>query len=659
MGQMVGGRGLKDSFKVSRDVREIMERLKAERKRPPGLYERICHLGHRLFKSITKEMGLEEDTIKQLSWAGYRLTPSEWWSGFLFLLLTPIILAVAGFIVSIVLGVGILTIWYLPVLGFALGGLLSAAFYFYPTSAASVQKTEAQSKAIETAMLLSFALYHRSDLRGAVVFAANSSDGKLAEDLQKGLLELDQKHSYDSVRQLLISIAHNWREIDEGARRAIFDILRSTGQQSEAARRQDVAQAPERVLQSSEEQLDTRLDALVMPTMTFMVFGSLAIVGIIGLSPVFGLVGLNFIDLKFFILVAVALVVSFLAFTMYIGRQRPATIPPPKIPDDDPRLPPPGKARILGRDIPIWILPVVIAGILITPGVLYFAGIYTSVPLIGGLNSFWIIWGVAAGISVYAYLRVGPRAKIREEVQEETRDWSMALNTMGSLVIDGRPMHQAMKETSSLMEGSKVGEELQEMSSTMEKFSTGARDALFQRGVVERIYNPLIVTMLDVITQIKRGSEAAAGHASMMAANFLDTLHEVEQRFQKRVGDATSNLWMMAVILLPIVCALSVWVMEFLSDISLTIGGQAAGAGLANFPFVTGMMESGELVILKLIMGLTSIALGMVVVRHIAVIRAGSDPIEFWKTTTQTVLVIAIIFTLAYIGLGFLNVTGT
>ncbi|MBS3815674.1 MAG: hypothetical protein KGY45_03830 [Hadesarchaea archaeon] len=648
---------MKESFQVSRDVREILEKLKEEEKRPPGLYERISHLGHKLFKGITKDMELTEEKLRQLAWAGYRLTPSEWWSGFLFLLLTPIILALIGFIIAIPLGFGILSIWYLPLTGFILGGLLSMTFYSYPASLEGLKKTDAQAKAIETTMLLSFALHHRSDLRGAVVFAANSSEGKLAEDLQKGLLELDQKHNYESVRQLLVSIAHKWREIDEGARRAIFDILRSTGQRDEAARRQDVAKAPQRVLQSSEEQLDTRLDDLVMPTMTFMVFGSLAIVGVIGLSPVFGLVGLNFIDLKFFALVAIGLVVAFLAFTTYIGRQRPATIPPPKIPSDDPRVPPEGKARVLGFDLPLLLIPILVGGIITIPGLLYFAGIQASNPIIESLNSFWIIWGVAAGISTYAYLRVGPRAKIRDENRKETRDWSMALNTMGSFIIDGRPMHQAMKETSNLMGGTGVSDQLKEMSSTMERFSTTARDSLFQRGVIERIYNPLIVTMLDVITQIKRSSESAAGHACMMAANFLDTLHEVEQRFRKRVGDATSNLWMMAVILLPIVCALSVWVMEFLSGISLTISSQAASAGLANFPFVTVMMETSELVLLKLIMGLTAIALGIVVIRHIAVIRAGRDPVEFWKSVAPTVISITIVFTIAYIGLGFLNVT--
>ena len=95
-----------------------------------------------------------------------------------------------------------------------------------------------------------------------------------------------------------------------------------------------------------------------------------------------------------------------------------------------------------------------------------------------------------------------------------------------------------------------------------------------------------------------------------------------------------------------------------MSEISLTVESQAASAGLVNIPFLTGMMESSELALLKLVMGLTTIALALVVARHIATIRGGRDPIEFWKTVAPTVLASAAIFTGAYIGFGVLKVVG-
>lgn len=297
--------------------------------------------------------------------------------------------------------------------------------------------------------------------------------------------------------------------------------------------------------------------------------------------------------------------------------------------------------------------------VLALPGIFYLSGTFTFSPMISGPNTFWIIWAVAGAMAVYAYLRVGPRAEIREEVRKATEDWTMALNTIGSRVLDGRPMKQAMKETSEMMPEAEVGKQLKQTTATMEKFSVDPNYALFEAGIAERIYNPLITSFLGVITRIKKGSEEAAGRASMMAAEFLDTLGGVERRFKEKVGDATGNLWLMAIILLPVVCALSVWIMDFMGEISISAGAAAEGAGLANIPILATAMESVEIALLKLVMGLMVIALVLIIIRHVAIIRSGRDPIEFWNAVPMAVLAATAIYTLAYLGFGLLNVIGT
>jgi len=59
--------------------------------------------------------------------------------------------------------------------------------------------------------------------------------------------------------------------------------------------------------------------------------------------------------------------------------------------------------------------------------------------------------------------------------------------------------------------------------------------------------------------------------------------------------------------------------------------------------------------LLKLVMGLTAIALALVVARYIAVIRAGHDRVEFWSTAGKTILASTAVFTAAYIGFGFIS----
>ncbi|KXB04747.1 hypothetical protein AKJ50_02050 [candidate division MSBL1 archaeon SCGC-AAA382A13] len=642
---------------TSRDVREILEEVEKQKQESLNLYEKICRLSEKLFGNITKDMEMSKELRKQISWTGLRVTPSEWWSGFLSVLLFPIIFTLMPFLILILLESTVMTLWYLPLLGFVLSGLSGASFYFYPVNLADVKKSEAQSRAIETIMLMSFYLHHSSDLRGAIVFAADSSEGRLAEEIRKNLLELDQKHSYESIRQLLTHLAHNWKNIDEGVRRAIFDILRSTSQSEESLRRQDVIKAPNRVLKNTERELEDKLNALVMPTMTFMVFGSLAIVGAIGLSPIFGMIGMNFIDIRFFGLVSCAIVAGFLAFTVFIGRRRPATIPPPKISTDDSRLPPAGKIEVFNQFVPIWIPTMLVFLIISLPGIMYLIG-FTSYSIISGFNTFWLLWGITGSFSLYAYLKVKPRAKLREKVKEISKDWTMSLNIIGSRIIDGKPMKEAMSETSEIMSESETGKVLKQATLVMDKFSMDPNYVFFRTGIFKKVYNPLVGSLLEVITRIKRNSEKASGRASMQAAEFLETLNEVEYRFNRKITDSTGNLWLMGIILLPVVCALSVWIMNFMSELSLTIGTSVEKAGLANIPLLTSSLESQEIALLKLIMGLTVVALVLIIARHISVIETGKDSIAFWNKIPLTVLSATSIYTLAYFGFNFLNIVG-
>ena len=638
---------LPERFPIPSDVRSALERIAGPKKK--NFYERFCGAGTRIFGRFTKKTKLSEQTLRDLKDAKLRVKPNEWAAGMLLSTLLPAVPCFLLWLGLVLLGGDLMGLFYLPLSGLLLGGLCMMAFQSYPSSAAASRKSEAQSRAISTVMLLSFSLYHRPDLRGAAVHAADASEGKLAEDLQKGLLELDERRRYETVRHLLTVIASEWGEIDESTRQAIFDLLRSTGAKEEAARLADVAKAPERILEGAEEQLTRRLNSLVMPTLAFLTFSSLAIICAVGLSPVFGVIGMQFVDLKFFILISAALLVGFLTFTLYMGKRRPVTIQLPEIPADDPRLPPRGKVRVLGKLVPAWLPPLLVFGALAWPGVLYLLGVTTG-PLdviVLSFTTLWLVWATAAAIAVYAYLYSSRRVKLREEERRKLADWGNALNTMGSRMLDGKPAAQAMNEAAELMAGSPLAEQLRDTSARMERYGVDMHQALFERGAARRIYNPLIRSFLSIVSRIRRDSEAAAGRACMMAAEFLRTLHRVEHRFRERIDEAMGNLWLVAVVLIPVVCAMSVWVMDFMSGMKFTLAAQTAAAGVVGMPFLLGAMEAGELALLRLVMGLTAVGLGAIIARYIASIRAGGDRVELGSAISKSVLASAAIFTAA------------
>lgn len=623
---------------------------KRRQSKPRHIYELFCRFSEKILGPLTRNMKISDETSKILQMAEIHLSSSAWLAGFFLSVLAPVTIALLLWLL-LSPNMDLLALWYTPLLGLVIGILCGSFFYLYPISLAEAGRIETQSRAIYTIMLISFFLHQKPDLRGAVVFAADMEKGRLADDLRKGLIELDNKRKYESVRHLLTTLAHEWGEIDEGLRTAIFDILRSTGQKEESARVHDLIQAPKRLLESNEAQLMARLNSLVLPTMAFVVFSSLIIVAAIGLSPLFSVIGLHLMDLRFYILVALSIVLGFLTATFYLSKRRPVIFPHAEIDWDDPRL----SARrngIINR-MPPWLPSLLLFTILSFPAFAYYADHELAMfcPFAHELNTFWIIWATCAAISVYAYLYSRERAKIRAEERKTNADWEVALNTIGSRVIDGKSMHRAILETAELMPNTDVSDQLRKIGVSVEKLSTDMGSVLTEFGFVRRIWNPLISSFMTIISQIRRGSETTAGRACMLAADFLEMLRTVEGRFRDRMDEALGNLWLVAAILLPVTCAMSVWVIELMSGISLSISHNAIEIGISSIPFLAPSFGEKELAFLKLIMGLMTITLSIIFSRYIAIIRAGNDKVEFWGTVAKTLVLAITIFTSSYFGL--------
>jgi hypothetical protein len=636
-----GLRPLPESFPLPEDVRAAVERLVKRRR---TRYEKFCGLGARIFGRLLRGARITEKSRKEISEAGLSLSAEEWLGGTLLSLCAPAITCIVVWLLFSLLGSDPLTLLYLPLAGIFLGGFSMLVFQAYPSYIAASRRSDAQGRAILTVMLLSFSLYHRPDLRGAVVQAADSTGGKLAEDMQKGLLELDERKKYETVRHLLTTIANEWGEIDDSVRQAIFDLLRSTGTRDESARIMDISRAPARVLEGMEEQLTRRLGSLIMPTLAFLTFSSLAIVGVIGLSPVFGVIGASALDIKFFILMCSLLALSFWAFTVYMGRERPVTVQIPEPPPEDPRLPPPGKFLIGKRKVPMLLPPVLLFIALSIPGVLHVLGLREGVAgaIAGSLNVSWFTWAFAGAIALYGYLYYSPRVRVREEERRRIQDWGNALNTMGSRMLDGKPVSSAMYEAGTMMDGSPLAEQLKSASIRIERYGMNLMDALFGKKVRG---TGIVESFLSAISRIKSESGLAAGRACMTAAEFLRTLHRVERNFRERIGEALSNLWLVAVVLIPVVCAMSVWVMDFMTGLSLRVAAQASAAGVSGMPLIFGVMGTGDLAVLRLLMGCTAVLLGIIVAMYIARIRGGSDRVEMWSSVSRSSLLSAAVFT--------------
>ncbi|MEM2866463.1 MAG: hypothetical protein QW098_04920 [Candidatus Hadarchaeales archaeon] len=592
----------------------------------PGLslYRAHCRFWRRV-TGIRGE-GLSPSTLEALREA--EVEPGEFLAGFLASLLLP-------FLPLLPLALLSSFPWYLPSLSLCSSLLLGLLFYLYPFHLQGLRRSKAREEAVNTVMVLSFALHSRPDLRGAVLQAAQG-EGRLAEDLRRGMVEVERRR-YGSTRELLTHLAGKWGRVDEGVRTALFDILRSTGEREEALRLRDLSRAPERLLESREAFLRRELEQLVPLTAAFVIFGSLLIVVGIGLSPLFGMAGMG-LGLRFFLPLCLLVLLSFWIFCLYAGGKRPPTLPPPE-------LPPGPKGPLL------LLAPLCLFLLLSSP---FFLHVWRGW---GWGDSLWVIWGAAGALYLHATLSLGPRTRLREEERRKLGDWEVALGTMGSRMLDGKSMGEALRETAELMEGSELSEQLEEVARTQERLGVGVGEALFGRGRQgERIRSSLVRSFLKVIVEVRRTSEQAAGRACMLAGEFLGMLRRVERRFREEMDESLGNLGLMAMLLIPLVCAMSLWATGLLSGVSLLVRERAAGAGLASFPFLPGMVEAGELVLLKLALGLTSLLLSLLLAWYLSLLRTGGEEVEFLLTARRMVLVSALVFTSSYLLLSLVSV---
>jgi hypothetical protein len=230
---------------------------------------------------------------------------------------------------------------------------------------------------------------------------------------------------------------------------------------------------------------------------------------------------------------------------------------------------------------------------------------------------------------------------LRDEERRKVSDWANAFNTIGSRMLDGKSAQRALAETAELMKGSALAQELSIASSKMRDFGLSLEEAVVGR----RRYNRMVLGFLRIISRIRKDNEMAAGRACMLAADFLRTLQRVERRFREKIGEAMSNLWLVATVLIPVVCAMAVWVMNFMSGMKYTILSQAEAAGISGIPLMLGAMEATELSLLRLLMGLTAIVLSAIIGRYIAVIRAPRDSVELWSSVAKSTLLSMVVFT--------------
>lgn len=173
-----------------------------------------------------------------------------------------------------------------------------------------------------------------------------------------------------------------------------------------------------------------------------------------------------------------------------------------------------------------------------------------------------------------------------------------------------------------------VGPQLRKVYALMQAKSLDPYRAFFEEGNAPS--DPLASGILEASLALRRRSEAAAASALRATSEMVRRLEREERRFSERMREAVSNLWMICLVLLPLVCSVSVWVVGTFTKLA---------SSLPQGFFFSPSLSSTELPLLSLLMGFLSPALSLSVARYIAGITLPGDGIELASCVGRVSLV--------------------
>jgi hypothetical protein len=543
-------------------------------------YTGFCRLARRVIP--VKGYRLAEETRRDLKRAELHLQDEEFAAGLLLSLLLPLA-------VLLLFCLFFSFLWEpASVLILLLSGLLLLClpsflfFQLYPSMLSGEKMSRARGNAILTLLVLCFNLFHQPDLRKAMT-QASKVGGRLSSDLKRALLSLE-RGEFREAREALLHLSKQWAELDETVSESLLDVLRSQTSPDEASRRASLERTVSRLIGEVESEAEEGLGKMVSPTVYFLSFGSLAVVLVIGLSPLFGMLGLGGISLPFYLLSVGCLAMVFWIFTSLALRKRPLLLAAPPT-----ALGPASKALLLS-----------------TLSFLLFLPLASRSPL-------WLVLAAGISLAVFCFLRIGSALKSRKKEERLRQEWRKLISFLGEKMGEGRTFTEALREASTLFR--EVGPELRESLALMQAKSLDPYSAFFEEGKAPK--DPLISGLLETSLELRRRSEAAAGGALQGASEMVERLGRAERRFRERMREAVSNLWMISVVLLPLVCSVSVWVVGTFTRLTSTLP--------TEWSLLSPGLTPAELTLFPLLVGLLSLVLSLTVARYIAGMTAPGD----------------------------------
>lgn len=609
------------------------------------------------FKKKSKD-SLSQEFLDSLNFCGFEIEPYE-----------PQILAISGALISFIL----LLIVDVFLFSFSVFGSMTIAvitittvlipvtvlFYLseYPKTQAKFIKIRSLGDIPEILSYIVMSMKLVSNMELAISFAAENSSRPLASDMRKLIWDMHVR-VYSSMDDALIAFANQWGRNSEYFKRALHLVKSSTNEPDEAQRVITLNKSLDIVLEGTRKMMEGFAARLKTPTYILYSIFILIPLALVALLPALTIVGVHIEPVILILIYDLILPIITFAYAQYILLQRPATFPPPRIPDEHPRL-----VNIRYRKNLVMVVSLIVAVCISASGFMWLSlgnpgGIISTGAMDGYISVFFpFIWGITAFITIYALGVYTPYKNIRDEIKEIESQFADALFVLGRRITEGRSPEWAFMQTAQTMKGSLIGETFEDVARNLSILRTTLIGAIFDKeyGAFRNIYSERVHTTMHLFTKSVYKSHTAAGIAIVKLADHLKELQEVEENIKRSLYDVTSTMRSTAILFAPLIGGITLALSEVIQKILENIAHEASklpddiGMGAIMEDVGSGMEQSISPDVFMFSIGFYMIILVVILVRFAGGIEYGEDKAQFMYDLGSLLPVSILVFTLSVV----------
>ncbi|MCX6815665.1 MAG: hypothetical protein NT120_02345 [Candidatus Aenigmarchaeota archaeon] len=624
---------------ISREYK-IYQEEERQASLPRTLYEKACNKSEKIIKA-KPDAKTKQKLDEAIEFSHLKITPE----GVVSLTVVYLLLVIIPTLFLIILNI-VTTKVGLP-FGYGVTALMLELFflfyiYVYPFNLKKRYEMSVGSDVVTFVIYIIMFMRNTPSLEGAVKFAAEHITGDLGYELKKLLWDVEVGN-YLSMEDAILDYSKKWtknRPFIESVQ-LVITSLRQMGPK----RIEMLDEAVNIILDGNREQARDFNQKLKLPV---------TIVNALGIIlPVMGLVMFPIIAVflkveAMFLFVGYDVILPIVLYMILTNIMiiRPATFSRIDI-AENPDVPPEGKFKYRGKNVPAWPIALIVGIIIIAVGMFLYVDELSKGPSFEGIvPATVIVMGIAVGFGLYFILLTNQRLKVREQTKQIETEFAEALFQLGSQISGGSPIEISLENSIERIKTLKIRDLFVKALKNMKLLGFTFEKAFFDEnyGAVRYYPSRLIKSIMHTVVESSRKGVNTASSAMLSVSRYLKDLHKTQEDIKESLSETLNSLKFQGFFLTPMISGVVATLAIIIIRILRQLGTQSASLG-SDVPLLSQFAEISItpfqfILIVAIYMVESSFILGM----FINSIENGEDPVGQKSETGYTLLIGSIVF---------------